>query len=325
MKPILISLIAILFSFETLSANTVKLTGILLDKVGGSPIAFARVWIPGSNKHDTTDQFGEFLLDIGNSYSPGQEIELYISSEGFGFHRQRVVITSNSNLSIEIERNNIVGIFGTVKDHRTGDPLKNIKVDVASEGFAHPDRVNLSDLYTNEYGRFQILLPKDAVGNVKYVRLAFKDESGKCYKYKENLLNISSYLEIELENAKCNSKVLKVRSYTPNAMEVRMGDQIKIIPSGSMRVGTFVGTSTPKGKEGGVLGLSLEDYSIFGNIPHAALLYKFSWEPRNAWKYCGEPKELIIQQDGYLEFQVNDRQQQDNVGGYDVEVSVSKM
>ena len=117
-------------------------------------------------------------------------------------------------------------------------------------------------------------------------------------------------------------KSLKIHTYTPQAIAVRKGDEIIIHPSGSMTIGEWLGTSTPKGKESGLFGFPIDRYSFFPNIPHAALMYKFSEEPDNAWKYCGEKREIIAPSSGFLEFHINDKEQNDNIGAYDVEVSI---
>ena len=44
----------------------------------------------------------------------------------------------------------------------------------------------------------------------------------------------------------------------------------------------------------------------------------------NEWNLAGKEIEFIAQNEGYLEFQINDNQQSDNEGKYKVKVIVSK-
>ena len=119
-----------------------------------------------------------------------------------------------------------------------------------------------------------------------------------------------------------HTQSFQIRTYTPKAILVKKGDEIVIHPSGSMIIGEWLGTSTPKGKESGLFGFSITRYSFFQKIPHAALLYKFSWESNNSWKYCGEKIQIVAPNSGYLEFNINDNKQGDNSGAYDVKVSI---
>lgn len=90
-------------------------------------------------------------------------------------------------------------------------------------------------------------------------------------------------------------------------------------------MGEFVGTSGPSGVKGnrGVLGLSLSGYNHFPNWNHAALIYRIG---NGDWRYYDEQKknDLYAQENGYLEFGVNDKILNDNIGSYNVDVTLRK-
>ncbi|MBD2751856.1 matrixin family metalloprotease [Spirosoma validum] len=96
---------------------------------------------------------------------------------------------------------------------------------------------------------------------------------------------------------------------------------VLVTASGQINVGNFVGVSPPEGKtEGGVLGLSLADYSIVPTMFHAALMYKLNDEAN--WRYCGKECSFSTgpTQSVNLTFGVNDNNLTDNTGAYDVKV-----
>lgn len=201
MKTILLGLLPFFCWTMLISQNTNLLWGILLDEASNLPIENARVWIPGVDVGSHTTSDGELTLSLYDKYPAGSVLEFYVSSLEFGFHQVRVTVPGNKKISVKIARNSFVGIFGIVRDQETGDPIANVEVVPFSESFAHPDKVKTTPVLTDSYGLFKIILSKSAVGNVTYVRLGLKDQSGQSYKPKQGLFNISSHLDIELERS----------------------------------------------------------------------------------------------------------------------------
>ena len=96
---------------------------------------------------------------------------------------------------------------------------------------------------------------------------------------------------------------------------------ISIKASGNMRVGLWVGTSSPDGRPTGVGELSLEAYNLVVDFNHAALIYKLNSD--GPWKLCGSSCEFNtdgISQCIDLTFNINDNKQEDNQGSYDITV-----
>jgi hypothetical protein len=95
---------------------------------------------------------------------------------------------------------------------------------------------------------------------------------------------------------------------------------VSIKASGQMIVGGLVGTSTPIGRECGVLCFSLESYSIVPTMNHAALMYKLNNEAQ--WRYCGSECSFPTGGLPYADLllNINDKYLSDDVGGYDVVV-----
>ena len=111
---------------------------------------------------------------------------------------------------------------------------------------------------------------------------------------------------------------IDISGYIETNFEVHIGDSIVIRASGSMTIGRYVGQSTPKGKNSGLLNFPLTDYNLVKEFPHAALMYRINKDMD--WKLCGNGVEFIAPKSGELEFQVNDNKQDDNSGAYQVEV-----
>lgn len=114
---------------------------------------------------------------------------------------------------------------------------------------------------------------------------------------------------------------LKVSGLVTKTVKFDRQGTISVSASGQINVGTFVGICPPEGKlNGGVLNLSLADYSIVPDMFHGALLYKFANE--TAWRYCGKQCSFPTNNNQYVDltFQVNDNNQTDNSGAYNVVV-----
>ncbi|GAB3567003.1 hypothetical protein GCM10027578_16970 [Spirosoma luteolum] len=96
---------------------------------------------------------------------------------------------------------------------------------------------------------------------------------------------------------------------------------VSISASGQMKVGELVGNSGPEGREFGVLGFSLADYSIDRTLNHAALIYKLNTDTQ--WRLCGRACSFTSNGQSYADLilGVNDRDLTDNAGGYNVVVS----
>lgn len=136
-----------------------------------------------------------------------------------------------------------------------------------------------------------------------------------------------SLLVNQLYNLPC--KDLNV-SYLPFSMpinkevtktfKVEQQGVLTVKASGQIRVGEWVGISKPDGLLTGILGFSLEGYSLVGNFQHACLMYKINNEPD--WHYCGFECTIETGDSPYVDitFAINDKDLSDNIGAYDVKI-----
>ena len=99
---------------------------------------------------------------------------------------------------------------------------------------------------------------------------------------------------------------------------VQSGDSITITPSGLIRLGFFAGSAGPEGLP---MPSGFEAYNLDGRYPHGALLCKIQGE--YSWQYCGKALELTASTNGCLEFEVNDTDQGNNSGKFQVAVKVN--
>lgn len=101
-------------------------------------------------------------------------------------------------------------------------------------------------------------------------------------------------------------------------IDVKPGDRLEIIASGTITVGQFLGNVTPRGREKGLLGLPIDEYDIAPQYPHGALMYRVA--PSQSWVLCGDGCEIKATKAGNMtiEFIINDNNTGDNSGNFDV-------
>jgi len=123
--------------------------------------------------------------------------------------------------------------------------------------------------------------------------------------------------------------ILKDFNLLPQSLSVNKPTTAKIIldkqtpivikATGGIRVGLFIGISTPKGLERGLFNFPIDEYNIVPDFNHGALMYRINDNP--TWTYCGDGCE--IETDGvseYIEitFGINDNNLLDNSGTYTI-------
>lgn len=322
MKKILSNSILIVlvmfFSLKLHSQNV--LYGILKDQDSGALIKDARIWVQGGPVWESTTNDGEFKLnlDIGGFYGVGEKIEILINHQYYGFHKIRIPITIDKRCEISIMQSNIIQIMGTVVDATSLQPVQGIDISLMNENGFNPN-MNMPKTKSDDSGNFSVYLRRDIVGSAQYFVATLNDAKGR-YKFISKLIKPATHTMIHIERGNYKTKNLKVNSYT-QAIKVSLGDRITINANGSIKVGQWVGSSKPEGRDAGVFNLPIDEWSVYREYPHAALLYKYSWE--SDWHFCGEKTEdITAQNDGYLEFMINDAKLDDNDGAYDVAIRV---
>ncbi len=113
--------------------------------------------------------------------------------------------------------------------------------------------------------------------------------------------------------------VFQTNSYINTGMAVSPGDRINIQASGRVRFGFVAGAGSAKG-----IAFNPE-YNLFLHMAHGQLMARIRQPGMRAldgWMAIGEGGELIAKAPGVLEFAVNDSQPGDNVGNFQIEVTV---
>lgn len=128
-----------------------------------------------------------------------------------------------------------------------------------------------------------------------------------------------------------SSHCFQITGYTKKeAIKVRANDIInvkvtkdasKIYPG--FFLGSFLGYFDANGKSRGILNTPLDDYNLIRGFPHCALLCKVSTD--KGWKLCGEYKQFVAENPGFLEFEINDRIKSDNKGSFCITVSILRV
>ncbi|MEM8859118.1 MAG: hypothetical protein AAGD96_12400 [Chloroflexota bacterium] len=114
---------------------------------------------------------------------------------------------------------------------------------------------------------------------------------------------------------------------------VNAGNQITVEASGSIIVGEFVGSAGPEGKETfEVIGVPVSidpSLDIIQEFPHAALMYRIENAQTNyafneGWKSYHNEKSFTANMTGCLAFDINDIDNNDNSGSFDVTINTSQ-
>ena len=169
--------------------------------------------------------------------------------------------------------------------------------------------------------------------------------------------NIDKNYPVKLVVNPSTSQNIRVSEYIKKPdICVKEGDEIIIDAWGSIRVGQFVGFSSPEGITTGFLDIPIEDtYNIIrGNwreYHHAVLMYRIAqenedftcdginspphedceWYPYDPYdpndpfdsNDSSNPEPLKASKNGFLEFTINDVDLSDNAGYYEVAVSIN--
>lgn len=317
-------ILACLLQITTLSAQE-RIVGRVVHDISGAPLEEVIVSILGCNEV-VTDQNGAFTINVSPVYQLNKTIEIFANKADYGFTTAQKKLTAdlkNEPITIELPRNEKIGIVGTVYDYEKRTFLQGIKVSISSnklvEGLDSPEVV------TNAFGEVRIVISKRALtGNLEYADLIFVDPNGVYEDQKETLpTSVPFRVYLRSKDRPTRKQQLKVDGYKAIQLkDVEQGSIISIQATGNIKVGRWVGHSGPEGRVAGFANGSLEPWNIAKNFNHAALMYKLS--ERSKWKYCGSSCKFVTETPGnqYIYFQVNDNKQIDNSGHYNLEITI---
>ncbi len=113
---------------------------------------------------------------------------------------------------------------------------------------------------------------------------------------------------------------IDITGLTTSTICVETNDVILVRANGGIIVGQFTGSVGPDGTDSGVFGLSLDAYDLYPQFPHGALLCKL--DAVDEWRACKSSADFVAQATGCLEFNVNDNEQGNNTGFFEVEIEV---
>jgi hypothetical protein len=313
-------------------SKILRIAGVVSQKTSDfskKPLEGASVYIPGIAGIATTNTVGYYELNLSKCTNciPGNPVKIYVNST-IGYAEREFTLSGNPGASydIDITENTKLALNGTVKDKKTGKLIKGIKVTALIQNLDTDPPSGI----TNDQGIFKIIIRKNDINIYQAIELVFTDVDGGKYRDAKEIVFINKIQTVDIEMEECmdcgSRSEMKIRRDTTTKIRIEAGDLVTIRANGTMRVGSFVGTSGPEGRTNGVLGLSLEAYNQddFKHLNHAALLYRFGKD--DTWKAYEKDKEMKYQSgsDGYLEFKINDKIQSDNSGFYQVEIIVKK-
>ena len=183
----------IMFSTQGLAQNYLR--GLLLDEDTRKPVAKAALFIIGGDRDDLTTDDGEFQLDLGTKYEPGDHLEIEVEHQEYGQQTVEMIIPKSMVYHIRIKKPVRTGLTGMVRDAQTRRPLQGIKVSL------HPISIssNLKPIQTktDENGLFRLTFPLDGIKDLTSARVYFRGPND-CYFYDEEL-TIPANKEFSLE------------------------------------------------------------------------------------------------------------------------------
>lgn len=105
-----------------------------------------------------------------------------------------------------------------------------------------------------------------------------------------------------------------LRGITTYDRIIKKGSQVIVSSKGNIRLGILAGNSTPNGIDG------FESYSIEKGFRHGSLLVRLG--ENGKWRVAGSSVVFTAETTGRLQFLVNDNDDGNNLGGYEVTVGV---
>ena len=114
------------------------------------------------------------------------------------------------------------------------------------------------------------------------------------------------------------SRVVLVNGYVNTRIQVRCGDTVGIRASGYVTFGAFAGRGGPEG-----IAFNNE-YNYFKDMLHGCLIGRVSRADNGGWRYVGRGGQIVAEEAGVLEFDVNDNDPGNNVDAFTVVVVVRR-
>jgi eukaryotic-like serine/threonine-protein kinase len=107
-----------------------------------------------------------------------------------------------------------------------------------------------------------------------------------------------------------------VSGATKSGLLVQKGQTIQVSASGTITVGSFVGSVPPSGTNQPFL----EQYDLVTDHPHGALLCRLDSE--TTWRLCSTSFRFVAPLDGELLYEINDKEQANNTGSFSVTATI---
>lgn len=163
----------------------------------------------------------------------------------------------------------------------------------------------------------------------------FKDSKGELWMFQEGigpseclckrLLNyfaanlmwkvMAAHVNDLIQELEGNNGVFRVTDSQITNVQVQKGDEIHITADGSILFGFFAGRGGPNGING------FEMYSYFPKVKHGCLLASIN---NTGWHVVGSNNSFVADKDGTVILLVNDVDYTNNVGFFNVKITVTK-
>ncbi len=109
-----------------------------------------------------------------------------------------------------------------------------------------------------------------------------------------------------------------VNHHVDSGIKVTKGDKISIRASGEVTFGIMAGSGGPEGIN------FFPSYNYFENLSHGCLIGRIAQSEDDPWTYIGASADFTADRSGELQFNVNDNDPSNNVGEFEVKITVCK-
>lgn len=126
--------------------------------------------------------------------------------------------------------------------------------------------------------------------------------------------NATNSYEFIMKKGSSRIYAATINSYKSTEIEVKRGEKIDFIVSGSVQVGMFAGVTSPRGIGG------YRSYNVAGEHPHGSFIARVG---DGDWQYISAMGSIEADREGKLQIALNDRDNSNNRGGFDVRIEIN--
>lgn len=196
-------------------------------------------------------------------------------------------------------KNQSVNLF-----HKLTSFKDNFIKSILSKGYSYTESGNYGDGYESD--KFYVMIREEDNEPYGYHILVAKKQNNESEK------NIKKVFA-----KRFSPSHLEIDSYSNTTdISIQKGDSIRITASGSITYGSWAGSGGPDGIDG------YTSYNRISGFRHGSLLVRIG--DNGEWQAVGKLKSIVANNNGALQFIVNDVDPSNNSGFFTIELKITK-